>query len=102
MTGNTRNLSNGSSSQEQLVLRLYVTGPSAISQLAIKNLNLVCDQYFKGQFKSEVIDIHKDPMKAVTEGVAVTPMLIRLYPLPKRILVGSLSDLEAVYNSLRT
>jgi circadian clock protein KaiB len=48
----------------------------------------------------EVIDVLERPDLAETERVLATPTLIRRHPLPRRKIVGDLSDWEAVVLSL--
>ena len=47
---------------EQYVLRLYVTGMTARSAIAVRNLQAICDEYLKGRYNLEVIDIYQQPV----------------------------------------
>jgi circadian clock protein KaiB len=40
----------------------------------------------------EVVDVLQVPERGPRDGVLLTPMLVRLEPLPERRLLGSLSD----------
>ena len=49
----------------------------------------------------EVIDIARDPARAMRAQVLVTPTLIRSWPAPERRVVGDLGDRRAVLSALR-
>lgn len=63
---------------------------------AIENITLFCDQYLKGRFDLQIIDIYKDPSIAEEQEIVFSPSLIRQFPLPKRTMVGDLSDRKRV------
>jgi circadian clock protein KaiB len=86
--------------KEKLELKLYVSGMSARSMEAIKNIRQLCDKYLSNAYELEIIDIYKNPELAVQQQVVFSPSLIKSYPLPKKILVGTLSDSEKVMNAL--
>lgn len=75
-------------------LKLYVTGPTARSTKAIANLKTVCDDYLKGRYDLEVIDIYQQPDKAYSQQIIAAPTLVRHLPLPLRRVIGDLSDTE--------
>ena len=81
---------------EKFILQLYITGMSENSIRAIENITLFCDQYLKGRFDLQIIDIYKDPSVAEEQKVVFSPYLIRQFPLPKRTLIGDLSDTKRV------
>lgn len=85
---------------EKVILQLYITGMSANSIRAIENITLFCDQYLKGRFDLQIIDIYKDPSIAEEQKIVFSPSLIRQFPLPKRTLIGDLSDTKRVALSL--
>lgn len=82
--------------KEIIVLQLYITGMSENSVRAIQNIKRFCDQYPKGHFDLEIIDIYKNPSVAEKEKIVFSPSLIRQFPLPKKILIGDLSDTNKV------
>ena len=71
--------------------RLYVTGNSPNSVLARMNLGAMCRMHLPGQYKIEVVDVLKDPNRALTDGIYMTPCLMKLAPSPVRMIVGTLS-----------
>ena len=48
----------------------------------------------------EVIDVFKEPARALEEGIFMTPTLIKRLPLPVRRIVGTLSEPEAIREAL--
>ena len=86
--------------KEKIILQLYITGMSENSVRAIQNITQFCDGYPKGRFELEIIDIYKNPSVAEEQKIVFSPSLIRKLPLPKRILIGDLSDTKKVYHGL--
>lgn len=89
-----------SESTTVVVLRLYVAGGAPNSMQAIANLEAICAEYLKGGHRLEVVDVLEDPMRAMAEGVLVTPSLSKLSPQPAAQLVGNLSDKSRVLLAL--
>jgi len=89
------------SDQDKLILQLYVSGMSAKSMEAIGNVKRLCEEYLKGEFDLEIIDIYKNPSLAMEQQIVFTPSLIKLLPLPKKIFIGSMSDTKKLINGLR-
>ena len=77
---------------DRFSLFLYVTGATAGSCRAIASLKAFCEEHLKGKYALEVIDIYQQPGLAEEDQVLATPTLIRKRPLPRRRLVGDLSD----------
>jgi len=76
------------------VLRLYVTGLTPKSALAIANVRKICEEHLAGRYELEVIDIYQQPELARGEQIVATPTLIKTLPLPIRKLIGNMSDTE--------
>ncbi len=72
--------------------RLYVAGEAPNSMLAITNLCAVCREYLPGRHEIEIVDVLREPKRALTEGVLLTPMLVRISPDPVSRIVGNLSQ----------
>ena len=81
-------------------LRLFVAGTSPASVRAINNLKEILDEYLRGRYELEIIDAHQQPELARDENITAIPMLIKKAPLPKRLLVGDMSDKERVLRGL--
>ncbi len=78
------------------VLRLYVTGLTPRSIIALESTKRTCEEFLKGRYDLEVIDLSKRPALAEGEQIIAAPTLIKKLPLPLRRLVGDLSDQERV------
>jgi len=84
------------SHQEKYVLRLYVSGSTSKSALAIENIKRICEQHLKNRYDLEVIDIYQQPNLARDEQIVAVPTLIKRLPPPLRRLIGDLSNLKKV------
>jgi len=76
------------------VLRLYVTGMTPKSTLAIANVRKLCKDYLADRYELKVIDIYQQSQLAKEEQIIATPTLIKELPLPRRRLIGDMSDTE--------
>jgi circadian clock protein KaiB len=84
----------------KLILQLYVAGMSAKSMEAIENIKRLCDEYLQGTFELEIIDLYKHPEAASEQQIIFSPSLIKLLPLPKKIVIGTFADREKVIKAL--
>ena len=82
--------------KDKYVLRLYVTGTTSRSILALTNLKKICREYLEGRYELEVIDLFKHPRLAKNEQIIAAPTLIKQLPLPFRRIIGDMSDKEKV------
>ena len=78
--------------RQKYVLRLYVAGTTALSQRAIINIKKICEEYLKGRYDLEIVDVYLAPMKAKENDVIAVPVLIKLVPIPRRMILGDLSN----------
>jgi len=78
------------------VLRLYVTGTTPQSLRAITNVKKFCEEYLKGRYELEVIDLYQQPQLAQGEQIIAAPTLIKKLPLPLRRTIGDMSSIERV------
>jgi circadian clock protein KaiB len=83
-------------SLSKYLLKLYVTGTSASTNVAIANLRRICEQDLKGRYELEIIDVLEFPQIAEAEKILATPTLIKELPLPLRRMIGDLSDRDKV------
>ena len=81
-------------------LRLYVAGGAPNSVRAIANLAAICKQHLPSAFKLEIIDVVKFPLRALADGVLVTPHLAKLSPSPAAKIIGNLSNRASVLAAL--
>ncbi len=78
------------------VLKLFVSGSTPRSLLAIENIRRICDEHLRGRYQLQVIDIYQQPQFAKSEQIIAAPTLIKKLPAPLRRFVGDLSDEEKV------
>ncbi len=77
-------------------LRLYVAGQTPRSITAFRNLKNICEEYLKGQYHIEVIDLMENPTLARGDQILAVPTLVRKLPQPIRKIIGDLSNTERV------
>ena len=77
-------------------LRLYVAGQTPRSLTAFKNLKEICEEYLKGKYHIEVIDLMENPTLARGDQILAIPTLVRKLPQPIRKIIGDLSNTERV------
>ena len=94
------NKSSVSRDDHTMVLQLYVSGMSPKSMEAIENINKICHACLHDKFELEIIDIYKNPEMAAERHLIFCPCLIKIWPLPRKILIGTLSDTEKVIEAL--
>lgn len=82
--------------RKTLRLRLYVAGGAPNSVRAIANLAAISKEHLQCAFKLEIVDVLQFPLRALADGVRVTPHLAKLSPSPAANLVGNLSDRKSV------
>ena len=78
------------------VLRLYIIGSSPRSQRAVENVKKICEEYLKGRYELEVIDIYQKKTLSKYEQIIAAPTLIKKLPLPLRRLIGDMSDKDRI------
>jgi circadian clock protein KaiB len=80
--------------------RLYVAGDTQNSGQAISNLTALCRTHLAGRYKFEVVDVFREPRRALADGILMTPTLVKLAPIPARRIVGTLSQTQPVLQAL--
>jgi circadian clock protein KaiB len=80
--------------------RLYVIGNAPNSVKAMANLADLCRRHLPDRHQIEVIDLLREPERALADGVLMTPTLVKLAPGAEIRIVGSLSDEPPVVASL--
>lgn len=91
-----RTRSNRRQSLPTFILKLYVTGASSRAEKAIANLQRICQDELRGEYKLEIIDVLEQPQRAEDDKILATPTLIKQLPPPLRRVIGDLSDTEKV------
>jgi circadian clock protein KaiB len=82
------------------VFRLYLAGGAPNSVRAFANLYAICRKHFPESHRIEVIDVLKEPLRALAEAILVTPTVVKLSPLPEQQIIGDLSEEEEVLRAL--
>lgn len=96
----TPDKSSASAVTTAVVMRLYVANSAPNSLLAIANLSVICQEFLKDNFTLEIVDVLKEPLRALADGILVTPSLAKLSPSPAANIVGNLSDKSGVMRAL--
>lgn len=86
----------GGETAPRYLLKLYVTGKSAKSEVAIANLRRLCAEELEGRYDLQIIDVLEHPEAAETDKILATPTLIKRLPPPLRRVIGDLSDRHKV------
>jgi circadian clock protein KaiB len=82
------------------VFRLYFAGGAPNSVRALANLYAICRKHFPESHRIELIDVLKDPMRALADAILVTPTVVKLSPAPELQIIGNLSEEEEVLRAL--
>jgi circadian clock protein KaiB len=80
--------------------RLYVAGDTINSGQAVANLNAICHKYLPDRHKIELVDVFREPKRALEDRIFMTPALIKLEPKPVERVIGTLSHTELVLQAL--
>jgi len=75
-----------------VVFRLYISGDTPNSTRALENLKSICQKHLKTKYRIETMDTLDDPLRALSEGVFITPTLVKLVPPPVMKVVGDLNE----------
>jgi circadian clock protein KaiB len=81
-------------------LRLYVAGNTPNSAQARTNLRALCRTHLSGRHEIEIVDVTREPNRALTDGIFMTPSLLKLAPSPVRMIVGTLSHPDSLMDAL--
>lgn len=84
--------SNEPADARRLVLRLYVAGDLPHSREAVAGLRSICGPLGATGVSIEIVDVLREPERALRDRIFVTPTLVRLSPGPELKLYGALSD----------
>ena len=81
-------------------LRLYIAEGTQNSARAVANLSALCLRYLPNRHEIEVVDVLRQPDRALADGILMTPTLVKLAPSPVQQVVGTLSQTEIVLRAL--
>jgi circadian clock protein KaiB len=80
--------------------RLYVAGDAQNSAQAVANLTALCRAHLPDRHEIEVVDVFREPKRALADEIFMTPTLVKLAPSPIRRIVGTLSQTQPVLKAL--
>ena len=80
--------------------RLFVADEAPNSTQAIANLAAICRAHLTDRHEIEIIDVFREPKRALAESIFMTPTLVVRTPLPVRRIVGTLSQTQTVLLAL--
>lgn len=84
------------SPEKKYLLSLYISGVTPKSTRAIMNIKKICEEYLKGRYELEVVDIYQQPELAKGEQIIAIPTLLKKLPLPLRKFIGDMSKTEKI------
>lgn len=84
----------------QYKFRLYVAGDALNSAQARANLAALCSAHLSGRYQIDIVDVFKEPKRALADAILMTPTLVKLAPLPERTIVGTLGQTQKVLEAL--
>lgn len=84
----------------RLRLRLYILSHTAPSNAALVNFTAIAEAHLVGRYELEVVDVREEPLRALNEGALMVPTLIVMSDEGNRVIVGDLSDTDAVLQVL--
>ncbi len=80
--------------------RVYVVSHRPSSRLAVANLRALCEARVPGDYELEVIDVLHEPNRAEVARIIATPTVLKLAPVPRRRVIGDLSDSDLAATAL--
>lgn len=80
--------------------RLYVAGDAPNSAQAVANLTALCRKHLPDRHEIDVVDVFREPKRALDDGIFMTPTLVKLAPSPALRIVGTLSEVQTVLQAL--
>ena len=80
--------------------RLYLAGDTPNSAQAVANLKMICRVHLPDGHEIEIVDVFREPKRALAESIFMTPTLVKLSPSPVRTILGTLSQTETVLQAL--
>jgi len=99
-SGKKKTRSSGRAVTTVVVMRLYIANNAPNSLKAVANLEAICREHLQDSFKLEIIDVLEFPLRALADGILVTPSLAKISPSPAAKVVGNLSDKSSVMHAL--
>jgi circadian clock protein KaiB len=80
--------------------RLYVAGDTENSAQALSNLTALCGKYLANRHDIELVDVFREPDRALADRIFMTPTLVKLSPAPALRIIGTLGQTQSVIQTL--
>ena len=84
----------------QFRFRLYVAGDAHNSTQALANLKSMCTTYLPHRHHIEIVNVFREPDRALADGILMTPTLVKISPAPGQRIVGTLSQRQPLLSAL--
>lgn len=88
------------SQQFGYAFRFYINGQKDHPVKALETVHRLLEQEIQGSYTLRVIDVRQNPALAEQDQISATPTLVKLWPSPKRRLVGSLDQATSLMRLL--
>lgn len=96
----SRSSANTSGHTTGVVLKLFVSGYSLLTEQILTTLQSVLESSRYHPYTLQMVDVSKNPEQAELNQIAATPTLMRVSPTPVRRLVGEFNDPRAILSLL--
>ena len=80
--------------------RLYVAGDTENSARALSNLRALCEKLLENRHEIEIVDVFREPRRALEDKIFMTPTLVKLSPAPTQRITGTLTSTESIVQAL--
>lgn len=87
-------------SSAKFKFRLYIAGDASNSVLARTNLAALCQTHLAGRYEIEIVDVFRQPKRALIDRIFITPTLVKVMPMPVCRIIGTLSQTQTVLDAL--
>ncbi len=80
--------------------RLYVAGDAPNSAQAVANLTALCRKHLLDRHEIDIVDVFREPKRALEDRIFMTPTLVKLAPSPALRIVCTLSETQTVLQAI--
>ena len=83
-----------------VTLKLFISAGAPNSLRAVANLEALCESHGLQRVGIEIIDVFREPDRALEAAVLLTPTLVKVAPGEPVMILGDPTDTETVVNVL--
>jgi circadian clock protein KaiB len=80
--------------------RLYIAGDTENSAHALSNLTALCGKHLENRHEIEIVDVFREPGRALEDRIFMTPTLVKLAPGHVQRIIGTLGQSLSVMQTL--